>query len=152
MNRIKKCNYNRIKHGSTQSSFNQCDQRDQRDHQDQRSPRSHQEGEGVFDIFKSTGQKIGSIASSKFSKEVAKKAATAGLEKFAVSGAEALGKSAADKIVGKISGTPSIIKENKPVPNSGIKIADSLKKVDSLPPTVQASEIDVLKHQLAQFM
>ena len=55
----------------------------------------------MFDIFNSTGKKIASLATSKFSKEVAKKAASAGVEKFAVSGAEALGKSAADKTVEK---------------------------------------------------
>ena len=71
--------------------------------------------------------KITSLATSKFSKEVAKKAATAGVEKFAVSGAEALGKSAADKVVNNLSAL-SIFKENKPLPNSGTKIADSLKK------------------------
>ena len=80
------------------------------------------------------------------------KAATAGVEKFAVSGAEALGKSAADKVVNKLSATPSIVKENKPIPNSGTKIVESLKKVDSLPIPVQASEIDTLKQQLSQFM
>ena len=51
------------------------------------------DGEGLFDIFKSTGKKITSLSTSKFSKEVAKKAAAAGVAKFAVSGAEALGKS-----------------------------------------------------------
>ena len=66
-----------------------------------------------------------------------------------MSGAEALGKSAADKVVNKLS-APSIIKENKPLPNSGTKIADSLKKVESLP--VQSSEIEKLTQQLAQFM
>ena len=66
-----------------------------------------------------------------------------------MSGAEALGKSAADKVVDKLS-SPSIIKENKPLPNSGEKIADSLKKVDSLP--FQSSEVENLKQQLAQFM
>ena len=131
MNRTKKCNYNRIKYVTPQ---------DQRD------------GEGLFDIFKSTGKKITSLATSKFSKEVAKKAATAGVEKFAVSGAEALGKSAADKVVNKLSATPSIVKENKPTPNSGAKIVESLKKVDSLPIPVQATEIENLKQQLAQFM
>ena len=105
----------------------------------------------MFDIFKSTGRKITSLATSKFSKEVAKKAATPGVEKFAVSGAEAFGKSAADKVVNRLS-APSIVKENKPAPNSGVKIVDSLKKVDSLPLPVQASEIDNLKQQLTQFM
>ena len=107
------------------------------------------DGEGLFDIFKSTGKKMTSLATSKFSKEVSKKAATAGVEKFAVSGAEALGKSAADKVAIKLS-APSIVKENKPFPNSGIKIVDSLKKVDSLP--VQSSEIENLKQQLSHFM
>ena len=109
------------------------------------------DGEGLFDIFKSTGKKITSLTTSKFSKEVAKKAATAGVEKFAVSGAEALGKSAADKVVNKLS-APSIVKENKPTPNSGAKIVDSLKKVDSLPLPVQSSEIENLKQQLSHFM
>ena len=95
-------------------------------------------------------KKLHHLQTSKFSKEVAKKAATAGVEKFAVSGAEALGKSAADKVVNKLSATPSIVKENKPTPNSGAKIVDSLKKVDSLP--VQSSEIEILKQQLTQFM
>ena len=108
MNRIKKCNYNRIKYVA-------------------QNPQDQQDGEGLFDIFKSTGKQITSLATSKFSKEVAKKAATAGVEKFAVSGAEALGKSAADKVVNKLSATPSIVKENKPAPNSGAKIVDSLK-------------------------
>ena len=107
------------------------------------------DGEGLFDIFKSTGKKITSLATSKFSKEVAKTAATAGVEKFAVSGVEALGKSAADKVVNKLSAS-SIVKEDKPFPNSATKIVDSLKKVDSLP--VQSSEIDALKQQLTQFM
>ena len=107
------------------------------------------DGEGLFDIFKSTSKEITSLATSKFSKEVAKKAATADVEKFAVSSAEALSKSAADKVVNKLS-APSIVKENKPSPNSGAKIADSLKKVDSLP--VQSSEIENLKQQLTQFM
>ena len=44
-----------------------------------------------------------------------------------MSGAEALGKSAADKVVNNLSAL-SIFKENKPLPNSGTKIADSLKK------------------------
>ena len=101
------------------------------------APQNPVDGEGLFDIFKSTGKKITSLATSKFSKEVAKKAATAGVEKFAVSGAEALGKSAADKVVNELS-APSIVKENKPAPNSGTKIVDSLKKVDSLPLHVQA--------------
>ena len=127
MNRTKKCNYKRIKYVTPQ------------------------DGEGLFDIFKSTGKKITSLATSKFSKEVAKKAVTAGVEKFAVSGAAALGKSAADKVVNKLSATPSIVKENKPAPNSGAKIVDSLKKVDSLPLPVQASEIDALKQRLTQF-
>ena len=131
MNRTKKCNYNRIKYVT---------------------PQDQQDGEGLFDIFKSTGKKITSLATSKFSKEVAKKAATAGVEQFAVSGAEALGKSAADKVVNKLSATPNIVKENKLAPNSGAKIVDSLKKVDSLPLPVQASEIDALKQQLTQFM
>ena len=56
-----------------------------------------------------------------------------------MSGAEALGKSAADKVVNKLS-APSIIKKNKPYPNSGTKIADSLKKVDTTP--VQPSEVE----------
>ena len=73
------------------------------------------DGASVFDIFKSTGKKTTSLAASKFSKEVAKKAASAGVEKFAVSGAEAFGKSAADKVVDKLS-SPSIIKEDKPTP------------------------------------
>ena len=103
----------------------------------------------MFDIFKSTGKKNTSLATSKFSKEVAKKAATADVEKFAVSGAEALGKSAADKVVNKLS-APNIVKENKPSPNSGTKILDSLKKVDSLP--IQSSKIENLKQQLTQFM
>ena len=137
MNRTKKCNYKRIKYVTPQDPIDQQNQQD---------------GEGLFDIFKSTGKKITSLATSKFSKEVAKKAATAGVEKFAVSGAEALGKSAADKVVNKLSATPSIVKENKPTPNSGAKIVDSLKKVDSLPLPVQASEIDALKQQLSQFM
>ena len=131
MNQIKKCNYNRIKYVAEK-------------------PVDQQDGEGLFDIFKSTGEKITSLATSKFSKEVAKKAATAGVQKFAVSGAEALGKSAADKVVNKLS-APSIVKESKPAPNSGAKIVDGLKKVDSLPLTVQASEIDALKQQLTQF-
>ena len=70
MNRIKKCNYNRIKYVAPQNPKN---------------------GEGLFDIFKSTGKQITSLAISKYSKEVAKKAATTGVEKFAVSGVEALG-------------------------------------------------------------
>ena len=108
-----------------------------------------QDGEGVFDIFKSTGKKITSLATSKFSKEVAKKAASAGVEKFAVSGAEALGKSAADKTVDKLF-KPSIIKENKPSPDSGTKIADVMKKVDLSP--VQPNEIELLNQQLTQFI
>ena len=52
--------------------------------------------------------------------------------KFAVPGAEALGKSAADKTVDKLF-KPSIIKENKPSPNSGTKIADVMKKVGLSP-------------------
>ena len=113
------------------------------------APQNPIDGEGLFDILKSTGRNIASLATSKFSKEVAKKAATAGVEKFAVSGAEALGKSAADKVVNKVS-APSIVKENKPSPNSGAKIVDSLKKVDSMP--VQSSEIENLKQQLSHFM
>ena len=108
-----------------------------------------QDGEGLFDIFKSTGKKITSNATSKFSKEAAKKAASAGVEKFAVSGAEALGKSAADKSVDKLF-KPSIIQENKPTPNCGEKIADSLKKVGPSP--VQSSEVELLKQQLTQVM
>ena len=130
MNQAKK--YNRIKYVNAQQQVVE-----------------QQDGKGLFDIFKSTGKKITSFASSKFSKEVAKKAALAGVEKFALSGAEALGKSAVDKVVNKLS-PPSIIKENKPLPNSGEKIADSLKKVDSLP--VQSSEVENLKQQLAQSM
>ena len=61
------------------------------------APQNSVDGEGLFDIFKSTGKKITSLATSKFSKEVAKKASTAGVEKCAMSDAEALGKSAADK-------------------------------------------------------
>ena len=133
MNRIKKCNYNRIKYVA-------------------QNPQDQKDGEGLFDIFKSTGKQITSLATSKFSKEVPKKAATAGVEKFAVFGAEALGKSAAEEVVNKLSATPSIVRENKPTPNSGAKIVESLKKVDSLPLPVQASEIDVLKQQLSQFM
>ena len=113
------------------------------------APQTSVDGEGLFDIFKSTGIKITSLATSKFSKEVAKKAATAGVEKFGMSGAETLGKSAADKVVNKLS-APSIIKENKPTRNSGTKIAVSLKKVDYLP--AQSSEIENLKQQLSQFM
>ena len=102
---------------------------------------AHQpDGEGLFDIFKSTGKKITSLATSKFSKEVAKKAASAGVEKFTVSGAEALGKSAADKTVDKLF-KPSIIKENTPSPNSATKIVDSLKKVGPSP--VQPSEVEL---------
>ena len=108
-----------------------------------------QDGEGLFDIFKSTGKKITSLATSKFSKEVAKKAASAGVEKFAVSGAEALSKSAADETLDKLS-SPSIIKENKPTPNSGEKIADVMKKVDPSP--VQSNEVELLKQQLTQFL
>ena len=130
MNLTEKCNYNRIKYVAPQNPI---------------------DGEGSFDLVKSTGKKITSVATSKFSKEVAKKAATAGVEKFAVSGAEALGKSAADKVVNKLL-APSIVKENKPARNSGVKIVDSLKKVDSLPLPVQASEIGVLRQQLTQFM
>ena len=115
------------------------------------APQKPIDGEGFFDIFKSTGKKIASLATSKFSKEVAKKAATAGVEKFAVSGEEALGKSAADKVLNKLS-APSIVKQNKPTTNSGAKIVDSLKKVDSLPLPVQSSEIENLKQQLSQFM
>ena len=33
---------------------------------------------------------------------------------------------------------PSVVKENKLAPNSGAKIVDGLKKVDSLPLPVQA--------------
>ena len=67
----------------------------------------------------------------------------------AVSGEEALGKSAADKTVDKLF-KPSIIKENKPTPNSGEKIADVMKKVDPSP--VQSNEVELLKQQLTQFM
>ena len=130
MNRTKKCNFNRIKYVAPQNPI---------------------DSEGLFDIFKSTSKKIASLATSKFSKEVPKKAAIAGVERFAVSGAEALGKSAADKVVNKLS-APSIIKENKPSPNSGTKIVDSLKKVDSLPLPAQSSEIENLKQQLSQFV
>ena len=91
------------------------------------APQNQVHGEGVFDIL---GKKITSLATSRFSKEAAKKAATAGVQKFVVSGAEALGKSAADKVVNKLS-APSIVKENKRSPNSCTKIVDSLKKVDS---------------------
>ena len=112
-------------------------------------PVDQQDVEGLFDISKSTGKKMTSLATSKFSKEVAKKGPTAGVEKFAVSGAEALGKSAADKVVDGLS-APSIVKENKPSPNSGTKIADGLKREDSLP--IQSSEIESLKQQLTQFM
>ena len=115
------------------------------------APQNPTDGEGLFDIFKSTGKKITSLATSEVSKEVAKKPATAGVEKFAVSGAEAIGKSAADKVVNKLS-APSIVKENKPSPNSGAKIVDSLKKVDSLPIPGQSSEIENLTQQLSQFM
>ena len=108
-----------------------------------------QDGEGLFDIFKSTGKKITSLAPSKFSKEVAKKAASAGVEKFVVSGVEALGESAADKTVDKLF-KPSIIKENKPSPNSGERIADEMKKV--YPSPVQSNEVEFLKQQLIQFM
>ena len=38
-----------------------------------------QDGEGLFDNFKSAGKKITSLATSKFSKEVTKKAASAGV-------------------------------------------------------------------------
>ena len=113
------------------------------------APQNQIDGEGLFDIFKSTGKKITSLATSKFSKEVAKKAASAGVEKFAVPGAEALGKSAADKTVDKLF-KPSIIKENKPSPNSGKKIVDVMKKVDPLP--VQSNEVELLKQQLTQFL
>ena len=65
-----------------------------------------------------------------------------------MSGVEVLGKSAADKVVDKLS-TPSIIKENKPTPNSGEKIADVMKKVDPSP--VQSNEIELLIQQLTQF-
>ena len=108
-----------------------------------------QDGEDLFDMFKAKGKKITSLATSILSKEVAKKAATAGVEKFAVSCAEPLGKSAADKVVNKLS-APSIIKENKPLPNSGTIISDSLKKVDYL--LVQSSENENLKQQFPQFM
>ena len=101
-----------------------------------------QDGEGLFDISKSTGKKITSLATSKYSREVAKKAASVGVEKFAVSGAEALSKSAADKTVNKLF-KPSIIKENMPTQNSGEKIADGFKKVSPSP--VQSSEIENLK-------
>ena len=74
------------------------------------APQNPIDGEGLLDIFKSTGKKISSLAISKFSKEVAKKAATAGVEKFAVSGAEALGQCAADRVVNKLS-APSLLKK-----------------------------------------
>ena len=96
-----------------------------------------------------TRKKITALATSKFSKEVAKKAAAAGVEKFAVSGAEALGKSAADKTVDKLF-KPSIIKESKPTPNSGEKIADVMEKAGPSP--VQSNEVELLKQQVAQFM
>ena len=54
MNRIKKCNYDRIKYVA-------------------KNPQDQQDGEGLFDIFKSKGKQITSLATSKFSKEVAKK-------------------------------------------------------------------------------
>ena len=123
MNQTKK--YNRIKYSAQQ-----------------------QDGEGLFDIFKSAGKKITEVANSKFSKEVAKKAASAGVEKFAVSGAEAVGKSAADKTVDKLF-KPSIIKENMPTRTSGDKIVDVMKKVGS---PVQPNEVELLKQQLVQFM
>ena len=45
----------------------------------QKRVEQQQDGEGLFDIFKSTAKKITSLATSKFSKEVAKKAAIAGV-------------------------------------------------------------------------
>ena len=68
---------------------------------------------------------------------------------FAVSGAEALGKNAADKTVEKLF-KPSIIKENKPTPNSGENITGVMKKVDPSP--VQFNQVELLKQQLTQFM
>ena len=59
-----------------------------------------------------------------------------------MSGAEALGKSAAYKSADKLF-KPSIIKENKPAPNSGGKIVDVMKKV-GLP--VQPNEVELLKN------
>ena len=53
------------------------------------------------------------------------------------------------RVVNKLS-APSIVIENKPLPNSGAKIAENLKTLDSLP--VQSSEIENLKQQLTQFM
>ena len=123
MNQTKK--YNRIKYVAQQQDF-----------------------EGVLDNFMSTGKKISSLATSKFFKEGAKKAASAGVEKFAVSGAEALGKSAADKTVDKLF-KPSIIKENKPTPNSCNKIVDVMKKVGS---PVQSNEVELSKQQLVQII
>ena len=54
MNQAKK--YNRIKYVGAQHQFEQ-----------------QQDDEGLFDIFKTTGKKITSLATSKFSKKVAKK-------------------------------------------------------------------------------
>ena len=41
----------------------------------QQQVEQQQDGEGLFDILKTTGKKITSLATSTFSKEVAKKAA-----------------------------------------------------------------------------
>ena len=49
MNRTKKCNYKRIKYVTPQDPIDQQNQQD---------------GEGLFDIFKSTGKKITSLATS----------------------------------------------------------------------------------------
>ena len=106
-----------------------------------------QDGEGLFDIFKSTGKKITEVATSKFSKEVAKKADSAGIEKFTASGAETLGKSAVDKLIKQ-----SIIEENKPTSNSGEKIVDIIKKVSKYHSPIQNNEVELLKQQLIQFM
>ena len=65
-----------------------------------------------------------------------------------MSGAEALGKSAAGKTVDELF-EPSIIKENKPSPNSGTKIVDVMKNVGT---AVQPNEVELLKQQLVQFM
>ena len=83
-----------------------------------------------------------------FLKEGAKKAASASIEKFAVSDAEALGKSAADKTVDKLFKL-SIIKENKPTPNSCNKIVDVMKKVGS---PVQSNEVELSKQLLVQII
>ena len=100
----------------------------------------HQEGEGIFDVFKNVGTKIAAKLTGKAAKEIATKAATKAFEKGAEKVGEKTGQLIGEKIYNKFTDkSPQVAQPQVAQPNKkdiGTQLMKDLQKDKSwLPPT-----------------